>query len=46
MPMADWMPTTVADAVLCRVAELPEVARSLVPTAAVAAGAGSEVPHE
>jgi DNA-binding CsgD family transcriptional regulator/tetratricopeptide (TPR) repeat protein len=35
----------VADTVLCRVGALPEAARWLVRTAAVAAGSGSEVPH-
>jgi len=45
-PVGGGLPATVADAVLCRVGVLPEAARWLVRTAAVAAGSGPEVPHE
>ena len=45
-PAGDGLPTTVSDAVLCRVGALPEAARELVRTAAVAADSGPDVPHE
>jgi DNA-binding CsgD family transcriptional regulator/tetratricopeptide (TPR) repeat protein len=46
VPAGDGLPATVADTVLCRVGALPVAALWLVRTAAVAAGSGSEVPHE
>jgi DNA-binding CsgD family transcriptional regulator/tetratricopeptide (TPR) repeat protein len=46
VPAGDGLPATVADTVLCRVGALPLAALWLVRTAAVAAGSGSEVPHE
>src|SRR4051812_12487188 len=45
-PAGDGLPATVSDAVLCRVTALPEGARAVVRTAAVAADSGPEVPHE
>jgi DNA-binding CsgD family transcriptional regulator/tetratricopeptide (TPR) repeat protein len=46
VPAGDGLPATVADTVLCRVGALPVAALWLVRTAAVAAGSGSQVPHE
>ncbi len=46
VPAGDGLPATVADTVLCRVGALPMATLWLVRTAAVAAGSGSEVPHD